>query len=52
MCRGHRGKEVGLKEKQKFAGLDILGKAFSVGGTTLGAKAGRGIRDHGKDLAG
>ena len=43
---------MGLKEKQKFAGLDTLGKAFSVGGKTLGAKAGRGIRNRGKDLAG
>ena len=30
---------MGLEEKQKFAGLDRLGKAFSVGGITLGAKA-------------
>lgn len=43
---------MGLEEKQKFAGLDILGKAFSVGGITLGAKAGRDIKDHGKDSAG
>ena len=30
---------MGLEEKQKFAGLDRLEKAFSVGGITLGAKA-------------
>ena len=38
-CCGKRGREVGLEEKQKFAGLDRLEKAFSVGGITLGAKA-------------
>lgn len=32
---GLEGREVGLEEKQKFAGLDRLGKATSAGGKIL-----------------